>query len=84
MSTVAAIDAARKVSKMTIDNKVYFRGIAMAARESGVCMSHVRRCAAGERKPSARVADAIKKYVVAYEPIRLDEHTTRDKDTNVT
>ena len=56
----------------------YMRGVSKAARECGVTPSHVWRCARGERKPSARVADAIKKYVVAYEPIRTDAEKPSD------
>lgn len=64
---------------MSNNSKMRFRGINNAARESGVCRVYIWRCCTGRRRPSPRVADAIRKHVVAYVPVRLDEHTTRDK-----
>lgn len=74
----ATLRQCRRISDMEAEIK-RFSGITRAARASGVTRTHLWRCAIGERIPSPRVAEAIKKYVVAYVPIRLDEHTTRNK-----
>ena len=63
---------------MSNKSKMRFRGINTAARESGVCRVYIWRCCTGRRRPSTRVADAIKKYVVAYVPIRTDAEQPSD------
>lgn len=64
--------------------KVKLAGVTKAAKAAGVKRLHIYLCFHGRRNPSPRVAEAIKKYVVAYVPIRTDAEQPRDKDTNVT
>lgn len=46
--------------------RINLRGVAKAATEANVSRWHVYLCLRGERKPSARVANAIAKYVTFY------------------
>lgn len=59
-------------------NKIRFAGVSKAARCAEVSRQQIWLVCTGERNPSPRVAEAIKKYVVAYVPIRPADKTSMD------
>ena len=61
--------------------EIKLTGVAKAAAATGVSRWHVYLCIRGERTPSKKVRDAIRKHVVVYVPVRLDDQTMRNGPT---
>ena len=63
---------------MNSKNKTRFSGIGKAAYHAGVSRQQIWLVCTERRNPSPRVAEAIKKYVVEYVPIRPADKTSMD------
>ena len=64
-----------------MNGKTKLSGVTKAARAAGVQRLHIYLCCHGRRKPSKKVADAIRRYVTTYVPIKLEDHLCATIDT---